>query len=74
LAQRLKYQYLYVPDEPRLTIHMCNGDFGELWWGALELLLELGHRWEPFLELPASSKPYYQGIVSRTVVMEQTSP
>ena len=43
-------------------------------WGALELLLELGHRWEPFLELPAPSKPYYQGIVSRTVVMEQTSP
>jgi hypothetical protein len=43
-------------------------------WGAFELLLELGHRWEPFLERPAPSKPYYQGLVSRTVVMEQTSP
>ena len=30
-AQSFKYQCLYVPDEPLLTIHMCNGDFGELW-------------------------------------------
>ena len=30
LAQSLTYQCLYVPDESRLTIHMCNGDFGEL--------------------------------------------
>jgi len=30
-AQSLEYQCLYVSDKPRLTIHMCNGDFGELW-------------------------------------------
>ena len=40
-------------------------------WGAFEVLLELGHRWEPVLELPAPSEPYHQGVVSRTVVMQR---
>ena len=40
-------------------------------WGALELLLELGRRWEPVLELPAPSESDHQGIVSRTVIMER---
>lgn len=41
-AQSLKYQCLYAPDEPRLTIHMCNGDFGELCPRGYQLTTALG--------------------------------